>query len=209
MSIWNPLRKLYIKTTNITNGYHDDDDRLVSFYKLWSKMYDFSIKLDPAYYRQLTNMIKQVVSPSDHVLDIGCGTGLATIYSAQIAKKVTGVDMSSDMLLRLRKKTKAKKIDNIELIEGKYPDDITLEYDSIISSFALVHFSKEMRPLIYESMYENLKENGRIGLFSAQGEIAHAFETKIEIDENLKNSGFHNIVIQDVSDIYRIVIAEK
>ncbi len=209
MSIWKPLRSLYIKTTNITSGYHDDYNKLVSFYKLWSFIYDFSVKLDPAYFNQLKNMINQVVNPNDQVLDIGCGTGLGTIYSAQIANKVIGIDISADMIFQLRKKVKTKNVDNIELIEGKYPDCISQSFDAIISSFAIVHFSKEKRPFIYKSIYKNLKKNGKIGLFSAQGEIAHAFETQIEIECNLKNNGFQNIKIQDVSDIYRIVIAEK
>jgi cyclopropane fatty-acyl-phospholipid synthase-like methyltransferase len=113
------------------------------------------------------------------------------------------------MIYKFKKKINNKLIENIELIEGKYPDCISQSFDTIISSFTIVHFSTKVRPFIYKSIYKNLKKNGRIGLFSAQGEIAHAFETKMEIESNLRNSGFQNIRIQDVSDIYRIVVAEK
>jgi cyclopropane fatty-acyl-phospholipid synthase-like methyltransferase len=209
MSIWKPLRSLYIKTTNFTDGYHDDYNKLVSFYNFWSFIYDFSVRLDPAYLNQLKNMINQVVCQNDQVLDIGCGTGLGTIYSAHIAEKVVGIDISKNMISKFKKKINNKLIENIELIEGKYPDCISQSFDTIISSFTIVHFSTKVRPFIYKSIYKNLKKNGRIGLFSAQGEIAHAFETKMEIESNLRNSGFQNIRIQDVSDIYRIVVAEK
>lgn len=46
-------------------------------------------------------------------------------------------------------------------------------------------------------------------MFSAQGEIAPAFEAKDEIYENLKANHFKNIMMQDASDIYRIVTAQK
>lgn len=48
-----------------------------------------------------------------------------------------------------------------------------------------------------------------MGLFSAQGEIASSFETKDEIVNNLELAGFNKIEVDDVSDIYRIVKAEK
>lgn len=209
MNILKPFRIIYIKTTNLTNGYHDNYKKLISFYKRWSIVYDFSVKLDPAYHSQLKNMISMVVKPGDTVLDIGCGTGLGTIYSSHIASKVTGIDISKDMVAILRQKIKREKINNIELVTGKFPDSISDQFDVIISSFAIVHFSTGSRPLIYEKIYESLKPGGKIGLFSAQGEIAKAFEMKDELIVNLKHCGFKNILLQDVSDIYRITTATK
>jgi hypothetical protein len=48
-----------------------------------------------------------------------------------------------------------------------------------------------------------------MGLFSAQGEIASTFETKDEIIRNCESAGFRRIEIDEVSDIYRIVKAER
>jgi cyclopropane fatty-acyl-phospholipid synthase-like methyltransferase len=209
MSIWKPLRTLFIKTTNFTLGYQDNHNKLISFYSSWAKIYDITIRMDPAYTKQLKKMISLVVSPLNSVLDIGCGTGIGTIYSAKIAKSVTGIDISADMLSKLKQKIRKKKITNVKLILGKYPDRLANTYDVVISSFAIVHLSPEKRKNIYRSIYSNLRGNGKIGLFSARGEIAPAFETKDEISKNLKDNGFQNIEIRDVSDIYRITIAEK
>jgi hypothetical protein len=62
---------------------------------------------------------------------------------------------------------------------------------------------------VITNIFEALKPNGKIGLFSAQGEIASTFQTKEEIEINLSSAGFRNIMIEDVDDIYRISIAEK
>ena len=58
-------------------------------------------------------------------------------------------------------------------------------------------------------MFEILEAGGKIGLFSAQGEIATTFQTKEEIKNNLSSAGFSNIIIKDVNDIYRISTAKK
>jgi len=138
------LRKLYFKTTDYTHGFQGKQKKAIAFYKLWAFCYDFTIKLDPAYPRELRNMIYSVVKQKDIVLDIGCGTGISTIYASEIANKVIGIDMSLNMLNRLKKKISRKKIINIEVLYGSFPEALSdkLRFDSIISSFALAHFKK-------------------------------------------------------------------
>ena len=205
------LRKLYIKTTNLTHGYQDKQSKIVSFYKLWAPLYDLSIKLDPAYNKNLIKMINSTVSQGDYTLDIGCGTGLGTIYAATIAQKVLGIDSSNDMLTKLEKKNKKQKICNIQLRNGFFPQTLKPKdkFNSIITSFMLAHLSKEQRTQAIKAMFDILEPNGKIGLFSAQGEIAPTFQTKKEIENNLLSAGFRNIIIEDVNDIYRISTAEK
>ena len=205
------LRKLYIKTSDLTHGYQGNKSKITSFYRLWAPLYDISIKLDPAYIRNLRKMIESTVALGDYSLDIGCGTGLGTIHAATIAQKVLGLDYSKDMLNKCQKKIKNHKINNIDLREGFFPQALKPEeiFDSIITSFMLAHFNKEQRMQAIKDIFEALKPNGKIGLFSAQGEIASTFQTKKEIEINLSSAGFCNIMIEDVDDIYRISIAEK
>ena len=205
------LRKLYIKTTDFTHGYQGKNKRIISFYHLWAPFYDISIKLDPAYYRNLRKMIDSVVSSEDITLDVGCGTGLGAIYAATIAKKIIGIDSSIDMLSKLKKKIKKQKIPNIVLGNGFFPKVINKGemFQSIISSFMLAHVDKKERMSIIKDMFNLIESNGKIGLFSAQGEIASTFQTKEEIKNALSFAGFHNIIIEDIDDIYRISIAEK
>ncbi len=211
MGISAPFRKFYIRTTNFTHGLQGDQSRLNGFYRLWSMTYDISVALDPAFRREMKTMISRTVRTGDHTLDIGCGTGISTLAAARIAARVTGIDPSTDMLEKLQAKVRRRNVTNIETISGPFPEALPpgLSFDSVISSFAIVHFKPAQRPAVYEKIWQVLDEGGRLGLFSAQGEVASSFETRNELEENLGAAGFRNIRISDVSDIYRIVQAEK
>ena len=211
MSFSQSLRKLYFKTTDYTHGFQGRPKRAIALYRLWAFCYDVTVKLDPAYPRELRNMIDSAVRQDDIVLDIGCGTGMSTVYACGIANKVVGIDVSANMLKRLRKKISRRKIDNIEVLHGSFPEALSgeLRFDSVISSFAMAHFTKTEVKAIYEHVFGCLHEGGRLGLFLAQGELATTFETKIEIMDNLTSAGFQSIEIRDVSDMYRIVTALK
>ncbi|MBU1600148.1 class I SAM-dependent methyltransferase [bacterium] len=211
LGVWKPLRKLYFKATDFTHGIQGQEEKILDFYKLWAFCYDFTVNLDPAYSREMKKMIDSVVKQDDIVLDIGCGTGLGTIYAAKIAEKVIGVDISSDMVEKLKKKIYRKDIKNIDLIVGKFPESISrnIKFNSIISSFTIVHLTKQQRKTFYKHIFDYLVNKGVLGLFSAQGEFASSFETKNEIIDNLKSAGCQQFKIDDVSDAYRIVRAEK
>ncbi|NOZ48285.1 MAG: class I SAM-dependent methyltransferase [Chlorobi bacterium] len=211
MNYLKSFRELYIKTTNFTHSYQGKSDKLKHFYKLWSYCYDLSVSLDPAFGREMKKMIENTVAQGDTVLDIGCGTGISTLYASKIAGKVVGIDLSPDMIHKLEQKIKRKKITNIDLVTGSFPEALpgNLKFKSIISSFAIVHFPPVQRKIIYKQIYDFLETNGRLGLFSAQGEIASSFETEKEVVANLNSAGFKNIALNNVSDIYRIITATK
>ncbi len=210
MSIFKALRKLYIKSTDFTHGYQGNDKKLVGFYKAWSYCYDFSVNLDSAFNREMKAMVTLTVKPGDKTLDIGCGTGISTLYASKIADKVIGIDFSADMTRKLEKKIVQQKLENIEIITGRFPEELpkNIKFDSVISSFAIVHFMPEQRLNIYKQIFDLLSSGGRLGLFSAQGEIATSFETRNEVAKNLELAGFIKIEINDVSDIYRTIKSE-
>ena len=211
MSISKTLRTLYIKSTNLTRDYQGKSGRLISFYRLWALYYDLSVGLDPAFRGGMKQMISAVVRPGNRVLDIGCGTGISSFYAAEIGAEITGIDISAEMLTKLKKKIARRKTQNIELVHGSFPEALPDDamFDCIISSFAIVHFTPEQRKDVYRQIYARLEDGGRLGLFAAQGEVAPSFETTKELRGNLAETGFSNIEIKDVSDIYRIVTARK
>jgi len=205
------FRTIYMKTTNLTHGCQQNRKAAGWLYKLWAPVYDLSVRLDPAYRRNLLHMVEHVVRVSDRVLDVGCGTGLGTVAAANNAKEVVALDPSRAMLGKLAKKLKRANIANVEMRNGYFPDGLEQgkTYECIITSFMLAHLTPEARCAAIMSMFERLTSGGRIGLFGAQDEIAPAFQTKEEVETNLLEAGFDNICIEDVSDIYRIATAVK
>jgi len=72
-------------------------------------------KADPSFTRyvealQLTN--------HDEVLDVGCGTGLLSLSLAGIAKHVTGIDLTPEMLQQARALQSELKIGNVDWQQG-------------------------------------------------------------------------------------------
>lgn len=62
MSICKPLRTLFMRVTDFTHGFQGKPkEKVVDFYKLWALFYDFSVKLDQAYPREMKKMIDLVV----------------------------------------------------------------------------------------------------------------------------------------------------
>ena len=85
------------------------------------------------------------ISPSDEVVDIGCGTGLTTRAAARAAApgRVVGVDVSERMLERARQVTTAERLDNVryELGDAQVHHFDPAVFDVAISRFGTMFFS--------------------------------------------------------------------
>lgn len=210
--IWKPLRHVYIKTTDLSRNLQGSfSGGLDVLYRVWSRIYDVTARLDPAYLEYLHKMVDAVVQPGDRTLDMGSGTGLATLRAAAVARQVVGVDPSREMTRRLRRKLEREKILNVRVRDGQVPRALEPGevFDSVISSFMLAHLLPAQRKELLARLYQHIVPGGRLGLFSSRGEIAASFQTKSELWDNLSAAGFHNIRISDVADIYRITTAVK
>ena len=200
-----------MRATDLSRGLQGRfPGHLERLYSVWSKVYDISIRLDPAYQRQLRQMVELVVDHEDNVIDLGCGTGQATIPAAARAKRVVGIDPSAAMTRRLEGKIRRRGLTNIEVRLGFFPQRLEPgeSFHSAISSFMLAHLPPPQRALLLQQVYDCLNPGGRLGLFSAQGEVAPSFQTRDELWQNLSGAGFHDIQIRDVSDVYRITTAK-
>lgn len=95
------------------------------------------------------------------VLDLGCGTGLELEYYFKFnpTAKITGIDLSEDMLAALKQKFSGKAI---TAIHGSY-FDIPFEknrYDAAISVESLHHFTKEEKTSLYKKVLQALAADG-------------------------------------------------
>lgn len=102
---------------------------------------------------------KYVPSKASKLLDLGCGTGLQLehIFALKPQIRVTGIDLTQEMLDRLSYKYQGK---NINLICGSY-FDVELgqkEYDCAISFQTMHHFTKEKKLTLYKRLYESLNK---------------------------------------------------
>ncbi len=95
------------------------------------------------------------------VLDLGCGTGLELeeYFALNPCAKVTGIDLSGEMLDALKAKFPEKEL---TLIRASYFDMPFGEkqYDAAVSVESLHHFPAEMKASLYQRLHAALKENG-------------------------------------------------
>ncbi|SHO53250.1 class I SAM-dependent methyltransferase [Anaerocolumna xylanovorans] len=95
------------------------------------------------------------------LLDIGCGTGLEldAIFDRFPGMQVTAIDLSEDMLNRLRSKHGKKELC---IICGDYFKEPFGEecYDAAVSFETLHHFTADKKAEVFRKLYESLKAGG-------------------------------------------------
>ena len=174
-------------------------------------------------------LVDAVPSNARKILDLGVGTGLELIglFKKIPDARVTGIDMCENMLAILRARPFA---DSVDIIQGNFFEvDFGSEYDAVISSAALHHFSSEDKLRLYQRIFASLK---RGGLFINSDCIANTEQEEIEALEQyrladpsehvdtplsreheetlLRLAGFEVISVTDLSNpLFKLIIARK
>jgi len=104
--------------------------------------------------------------PNERILDLGCGTANLTKQINEKAKEVIGIDNSTDMV-----KSAKLQFPNLSIYQKDAADfDFEESFDAIFSN-ATLHWVLNYKSCI-ESMYRNLKDNGRIVIeFGGKGNV--------------------------------------
>ena len=135
-----------------------------AFFNLRAEGYDAHMQSSlvdaDAYYRQLAAPIIATAEPIE-ILDIGCGTGLEIppVLEKAPNAKLTGMDLSAEMLGILREKFPGE---NIQVIKGSYlTHDFEAEkYEVILSSMTLHHLLPDQKSKLYRKLFNALKQGG-------------------------------------------------
>jgi len=98
------------------------------------------------------------------ILDLGCGTGLEfeAVFARAPNALITGVDVSEEMLSRLREKYQAR-ISQIRLIHGSFEQVLSSkdEYDYVLSVMALHHLLSALKGKLYRKVRKSLRTGGK------------------------------------------------
>jgi SAM-dependent methyltransferase len=101
------------------------------------------------------------VKPGQRVLDVGCGTGVVAVTAARQGAKVSGLDLTPNLLERARENARIAGVD-VDFIEGDaealpYPDG---SFDVVLSQFG--HMFAPRPAIAVREMLRVLKSGGRI-----------------------------------------------
>lgn len=133
-------------------------NRIKNAYDEWAEIYDTNHnKTRDLNYRCIRQ--QQLDLKNKKVLEIGCGTGLNTIYLAGQAKKVIGIDISEEMLARARVRLEER---NAEFIKADITKPWQLDdaaFDFIVGNLVLEHI--ENLTHVFSVAFRVLKDEGK------------------------------------------------
>jgi demethylmenaquinone methyltransferase/2-methoxy-6-polyprenyl-1,4-benzoquinol methylase len=148
------------------------DREMISKYRVFSLTYDnlfyglerlvfLNEKMDPR-----AALVRRVPDNNLRVLDVCCGTGRDSIALANSGNRVTGIDMSPDMLALAKKKIRKLGVQSVSFLRMKateigFHDEA---FDVIVSSFALHEMDYDAMMAALKEMYRLLKKDGRLYL---------------------------------------------
>jgi tRNA (cmo5U34)-methyltransferase len=114
------------------------------------------------FYRNVAKPIRRTEEPIA-ILDLGCGTGLelAFIFEKAPNARITGVDLSREMLAKLSEKHRDKG-EQITLVRASFLDfEIGEErWDYIVSVMAMHHLTRGEKLRLYRAIHKGLKPGG-------------------------------------------------
>ena len=108
-----------------------------------------------------TEMTKRLPDGIESLLDLGCGTGLELdeIFKRFPTLRVTGIDLTSEMLDELHRKHPDKDLTLI--CDDYFTADFTgAPFDAVVSFESLHHFTKEKKQALYQRIFDALMPDG-------------------------------------------------
>lgn len=155
-----------------------DGAHIVAAYARWAPVYDaiFGVITHAAIGR--TMRVLNALPPG-RILEIGVGTGLALPRYRQ-EHRVTGIDLSPDMLARARGRVKSGKLDNVESLSEMDATKLAFPDQSFDAAVAMFLITVVPDPIaVLGEAVRVVKPGGRIVLanhFSAESGPRAAFE---------------------------------
>ena len=167
---------------NMSGNINEQIEKMGEFFNKRADTYEDHMKETvecfAEYYKDISRPIKET-KENIAILDLGCGTGLELegIFEKAPNSKITGIDMSEEMMSKLKEKYK-NKLENISLIKDSY---LTLpfekeNYEYVISCMTMHHFVKGEKLELYKKIKQALKPGGKY----VEGDYVVSKEEEIE-----------------------------
>ena len=132
---------------------------------------DYSLLYDVIYskknYKAETNLISQIIkkfhSPNINILDIGCGTGEHTLELLKKGYKVTGIDLSNEMLKIAKKKLLSNKLfsNNLFNLNAYNVNKLGVKFNVILMMFNVIGYLDDVQ-FFFEKLKDCLEPNALI-----------------------------------------------
>ena len=125
------------------------------------------------------------LAPGEHVLDLGCGAGTDTLVAAQMIGpegKVTGIDMTPEMLAKARASVGEMALENVEIVQGE-AESLPFHdgsFDVVISN-GVIDLIPD-KDAVFSELHRVLRPGGRIQIADVTIQRPVSEEGKRNID---------------------------
>ena len=114
---------------------------------------------DPSAYEAKLTRLRALLRPTDHVLEIGCGTGSTALHLAPSVTHYTATDVSSGMIEIANAKLKADGPANVAFCQAEAGDLVEGHPFDAVFAFSLLHLVEDV-PQVIDRAYDHLKPGG-------------------------------------------------
>lgn len=114
---------------------------------------------NPSAYEAKLGHVRTLLAPTDHVLEVGCGTGGTALELATSCAHVTGSDISEKMIGYARSKKGQMDARNVRFVHADAERSINGAPFDAVMAFSLLHLLPDM-PATLGSIHDQLKPGG-------------------------------------------------
>ncbi|MBV1887434.1 MAG: class I SAM-dependent methyltransferase [Parvibaculaceae bacterium] len=114
-----------------------DENAVLKAYARWAPVYDYSFGLVAEAARKHT--VQEINKRVGRVLEVGVGTGMS-LPQYQRHLKITGIDLSPDMLAKARDRVREKKLNHVEGIremDASVMDFADDRFDTVVAMYVM------------------------------------------------------------------------
>ena len=143
----------------MTNILHNE-----KFFDNVSVFYDSMINFQSSLEKRVKAFAKFITPGMRTAADLGCGTGLDSIALSKLGLKVTGFDISTQMIDKAIKNSKKHKceIDFHKSSLERIPSEFTNKFDIALSlGNSIANLSNDKLQTAFNKIFKILKENGK------------------------------------------------
>lgn len=160
-----------------------DKKRIINTYNSIATLYDEAF-CDPS--SHIEELLK-LINKNSSILDIGCGAGNNSVYLSSLGYKVTGVDLSENMLSIAKNKNSNATFLKKDISNLDFKDQ---SFDHVVAAYSLCYLPKSEVLNCLKNLHRIIKNKGFIFIKLQEGaskeiSIPEPFDNTLTLDLNV------------------------